>query len=91
MSSSQKTGSLVLGGGIAKHFLLNAAIFIDGFHYSVYLTTATEYDGSDSGGNQEEAITWAKIKPDAQRVKVNVDATIAFPLLVAAVLGQKKS
>ncbi len=89
LSTSKKTASLVLGGGIAKHFLLNSAIFIDGFDYSVYLTTASEHDGSDSGGNQEEAITWAKIKPNAQRVKVNVDATIGFPLLMASALNNK--
>ncbi len=76
--------SIILGGGIAKHFLLNAAIFRDGFDMSIYITTAPEYDGSDSGGNPEEAITWAKIKPQAKRVKVVADATIVFPLLIAA-------
>ena len=85
MQDAEKAGCIVLGGGIAKHYLLNAAIFRDGFDYSIYITTASEFDGSDSGGNQEEAISWAKIKPDAQRVKVFCDATIAFPLLVASV------
>ncbi|HLC65173.1 MAG TPA: deoxyhypusine synthase [Candidatus Nanoarchaeia archaeon] len=85
MMNSEMAGSIILGGGIAKHFLLNAAIFRDGFDYSIYITTATEFDGSDSGGNQEEAITWAKIKPDAKRVKVVADASLLFPLLVAAV------
>lgn len=85
MMNSEVAGSIILGGGIAKHFLLNSAIFRDGFDYSIYITTATEFDGSDSGGNQEEAITWAKIKPDAKRVKVVADATLLFPLLVAAV------
>ena len=82
----KEAGSLILGGGIAKHFLLNAAIFRDGFEHSVYVTTASEFDGSDSGGNQEEAITWNKIKPEANRVKIVADATIVFPLLVAGAL-----
>jgi deoxyhypusine synthase len=77
-------GSLILGGGLSKHFLMNAAIFRDGFDYSIYLTTATYFDGSDSGGNQEEAISWAKIKPLGKRVKVVADATITFPLLIAS-------
>ena len=81
--NSEKCGSIILGGGTAKHFLLNSAIFRDGFEYSIYITTATEYDGSDSGGNQEEAISWAKIKPNAERVKIASDATIIFPLLIA--------
>jgi deoxyhypusine synthase len=80
----EKTGALILGGGIAKHYNLNAQIFREGFDYAVYLTTANEYDGSDSGGNQEEAKTWAKIKVNAPTAKVRADFTITFPLLVAA-------
>jgi deoxyhypusine synthase len=78
-----KAGCIILGGGISKHFLLNSSIFREGFEYSIYITTANEYDGSDSGGNQEEAISWAKIKPNAQRVKIVADATLIFPLLIA--------
>jgi deoxyhypusine synthase len=83
LQNTNKAGCIALGGGIAKHFLLNSAIFREGFEYSIYITTANEYDGSDSGGNQEEAISWAKIKPNASRVKVVADATLIFPLLVA--------
>ncbi len=80
----ERCGALVLGGGISKHYSLNAQIFREGFDYAVYLTTATEYDGSDSGGNQEEAKTWAKVKINAPTAKVRCDFTITFPLLVAA-------
>ncbi|MFH0868099.1 MAG: deoxyhypusine synthase [Candidatus Woesearchaeota archaeon] len=83
LQNTPKAGCIVLGGGIAKHFLLNSCIFKEGFEYSIYITTANEYDGSDSGGNQEEAISWAKIKPNAQRVKIVADATLIFPLLIA--------
>jgi len=86
IQNADKTASIILGGGIAKHYLLNAAIFRDGFEYSIYITTANEYDGSDSGGNQEEAISWAKINPKAKRVKVIADATLIFPLLVAGTI-----
>ena len=85
MQNTEKAASIILGGGIAKHYLLNAALFRDGFDYSIYITTANEYDGSDSGGNQEEAISWAKINPNAQRVKIVADATLIFPLLIAGV------
>ena len=88
LQNTPKAGCIVLGGGIAKHFLLNSAIFREGFEYSIYITTANEYDGSDSGGNQEEAISWAKIKPNAQRVKIVADATLIFPLLVAGVINR---
>ena len=87
--NQEKTGAIVLGGGISKHYILNANIFKEGFDYAVYITTATSYDASDSGGNQEEAITWAKIKPNAPRVKVYCDASIAFPILVASTFAKK--
>ena len=89
LQNTPKAGCIVLGGGIAKHFLLNSAIFREGFEYSIYITTANEFDGSDSGGNQEEAISWAKIKPNASRVKVVADATLIFPLLIAGALAKK--
>jgi deoxyhypusine synthase len=69
--------------------MLNAQIFREGFDYSVHISTATEYDASDSGGNQEEAITWAKIKPNAPRAKVYAEASIVFPLLVAATFAKR--
>jgi len=85
----EKTSAIVLGGGIAKHYILNANIFREGFDYAVYISTSNYYDASDSGGNQEEAITWAKIRPNAPRVKVHCEASIAFPLLVAATFAKK--
>jgi deoxyhypusine synthase len=84
----ERTGAIILGGGIAKHYILNANIFKEGFDYCVYITTASENDASDSGANQEEAVTWAKIKPNAPRVKVFCDASIAFPILVAATFAR---
>ena len=90
MQNADKTVCIILGGGIAKHYLLNAALYREGFDSSIYITTAAEFDGSDSGGNQEEAISWAKIKPDAQRVKIVADATLIFPLLVASVINKIK-
>ncbi len=83
--NQEKIGAIILGGGIAKHYALNANIFRDGLDYAVYLTTAEEYTGSDSGGNEEEAKSWAKIKVNAPTVKVKADFTITFPILATAV------
>jgi len=87
--NAEKTGAIILGGGIAKHFILNANIFREGLEYAVYISTAQEYDGSDSGAKPDEAITWGKIKPDANAVKVHGDATIIFPLVVAATFAEE--
>ena len=87
--NSEKTGVIILGGGSAKHFVLNANIFHDGCDYAVYVNTGQEFDGSDSGARVDEAITWAKVKPNAPNVKVYCDATIAFPLIVAGAFSRK--
>jgi deoxyhypusine synthase len=81
--NSEKNGVILLGGGSAKHYVLNAQIFHDGADYAVYLNSHDENDGSDSGADPSEAVTWTKIKPEAPQVKVHGDATITFPLLVA--------
>lgn len=88
--NAEKAGAIILGAGVAKHFILNANIFREGVEYAVYINTAEEFDGSDSGAHAEEAITWGKIKPAAQHVKVHADATIVFPLLVAATFAKKE-
>jgi len=81
--ANEKTGALILGGGVSKHYVLNANIFKDGLDYAVYLTTAQEFDASDSGGNPQEAMSWNKLNPNSQHVKVTADASITLPLLVA--------
>lgn len=80
----KSAGAILLGGGISKHYLLNSQIFRDGLDYAVYINVAEEAFGSDSGGNEEEAKSWAKIRIDGSHVKVKCDFTIAFPLIVAA-------
>ena len=42
-----------------------------------------EFDGSDSGAKPDEAISWGKIKIDANPVKVCAEATLVFPLIVS--------
>ena len=44
---AEKLGAILLGGGISKHYLLNANILREGLDYAVYMTTAQEFDGSD--------------------------------------------
>ena len=80
---SPKNGVLVLGGGMAKHHIMNANLFTEkGASYCVYVNTAQEFDGCDSGARPDEAVSWGKIDPDATPVKIYADATIILPLLV---------
>ena len=81
---AKRVGIVVLGGGIVKHHIANACLMRNGAEYAVYVNTAQEYDGSDAGARPDEAVSWGKIKPDAPAVKVYADATLVFPLIVAA-------
>uniref|UniRef100_A0A0E0ESB3 Deoxyhypusine synthase n=1 Tax=Oryza meridionalis TaxID=40149 RepID=A0A0E0ESB3_9ORYZ len=88
-ATPRKTGIIVLGGGLPKHHICNANMFRNGADFAVYINTAQEFDGSDSGAQPDEAVSWGKIKGSAKPVKVHCDATIAFPLLVAATFARK--
>lgn len=79
---AKNTGIIVLGSGLVKHTLCNANMYREGAKYAVYMTTAQEFDGSDSGAEPEEAKSWGKIAADANTVKVVGDTTILLPLLV---------
>ena len=78
----KRSGAIILGSGIIKHSILNANMLRNGLDYAVYINTAQEYDGSDSGAMPEEAVSWGKIQKNAESVKVFGDATILFPILV---------
>ena len=43
----------------------------NGADLSVFVNTAQEFDGSDSGARPDEAISWGKIRKDANPVKVS--------------------
>lgn len=90
-ASPRKTGVLILGGGLPKHHICNANMMRNGADYAVYINTAQEFDGSDSGAHPDEAVSWGKIRGSAKTVKVHCDATIAFPLLVAETFAKKST
>ncbi len=85
----KKSGAIILGSGIIKHAILNANMLRNGLDYAVYINNAQEFDGSDAGALPEEAISWGKILPNAQSIKVFGDATILFPLLISQSFAKK--
>ena len=88
-AAPRKTGMLVLGGGLPKHHINNANLMKNGADSSVCISTAQMFDGSDSGANPDEAVSWGKIRADATPVKVCGEATLIFPLLVAQTFAAK--
>lgn len=80
----------MLGGGVVKHHILNANIWRNGADHAVYINTAVEHDGSDSGAKASEGISWGKIKINCNYVKIWAEASLIFPILVAQTFVKNK-
>ncbi|TFG57462.1 MAG: deoxyhypusine synthase [Methanomassiliicoccus sp.] len=83
---AERSGALIIGGGISKHHVIWWNQFRGGLDYVVYMTTAAEYDGSLSGAQVREAISWGKVQENAWQVNVEGDATITLPIMVASLV-----
>jgi deoxyhypusine synthase len=81
---AKKTGALMLGGGISKHHTLWWNQFRDGLDYAVYITTANEWDGSLSGAEVKEAISWNKVKSKAKQVTIHGEITTLLPFVYSS-------
>jgi len=86
---ARKTGVIVLGGGLVKHHCMNANLMRNGADFVVYVNTAQEFDGSDSGARPDEAVSWGKIRVDAKPVKIYAEATLVVPLLIAKTFASR--
>lgn len=80
---ADKTGGIVLGGGISKHHTIGVNLLRGGLDYAVYVTTASPWDGSLSGARTNEAVSWGKVSETARHITVDCDSTIAFPLIIS--------
>ncbi|MEM3841242.1 MAG: deoxyhypusine synthase [Candidatus Micrarchaeaceae archaeon] len=78
------TGALMIGGGISKHHVIWWNQFKGGLDYAVYITTASQFDGSLSGARLTEAVSWGKIKERAKYVTIDGDVTIILPFIAAS-------
>ena len=84
---ANRTGAIILGGGVPKNFIFQTALIAprEGFDYAIQITTDTPENGGLSGATLEEAKSWGKVGAKAKAVTVYCDATIALPVIVAAV------
>jgi len=87
---SKKTGALVIGGGISKHHAIWWNMFKGGLDYACYVTTAVEYDGSLSGAQVREAVSWGKVKPKARQATLYSEATVVLPLIATYALTKSR-
>ena len=95
--TAKKSAVIYIGGGTPKNFIQQsgaAAYLFDrdppGHAYGVQITMDQPQWGGLSGCTFEEAQSWRKIAPDARFVTVNVEATVALPLIVSALAEGSK-
>lgn len=89
---AKRTGALLIGGGVPKNYILQCMLVTprEGFDYVVQITMDRAETGGLSGATLEEARSWGKVGENSKTAQVYCDATIALPLILAAVNERKR-
>lgn len=84
---AKRTGALLIGGGVPKNYILQCMLVTprEGYDYVIQVTMDRAETGGLSGATLEEARSWGKVGENSKTVQVYCDATIALPIMVAAV------
>jgi len=90
--TADESHGLMVGGGISKHHVIwwNQYRQESGMDSAVSITTAPEFDGSLSGARLKEAISWGKIRPNADQIVVEGEASLILPLLGSDLFAGKR-
>ena len=86
--SSPKVGTILLGGGLTKHYTLASNVITGGLDSAIQITMDRPEAGSLGGAPLEEAKSWSKAKCGSNLASVVGDVTIIFPLIYAAALDK---
>ncbi|MFQ6105663.1 MAG: deoxyhypusine synthase family protein [Candidatus Hydrothermarchaeaceae archaeon] len=94
---SKATGVIYLGGGVPKNYIqqIDPMLAVCGYNslghnYAIQITQDSPKGGGLSGCTFSEAKSWGKIENISNTATVYTDITIALPLLVGAILEDKK-
>jgi deoxyhypusine synthase len=85
---AKKTGAFMMGGGLSKHHTLWWNQYRGGLDYAIYVTTASEWDGSLSGAPVAEAISWGKVTTEAKQVTIHADVSVVLPFIYYALISK---
>ena len=85
---SKKTGAFMMGGGLSKHHTLWWNQYRGGLDYAVYITTASEWDGSLSGAPVAEAISWGKVTIQAKQITIHADVSTVLPFIYYGLISK---
>lgn len=91
---SKKTAAFYVGGGTPKNWVNDSVVManytydrdIDGHSYAIQITTDAPHWGGLSGSTLEEAQSWGKVHTEATHRTVNIEATVALPMIVGYLL-----
>jgi deoxyhypusine synthase len=93
VENAKKTGVIYVGGGVPKNFIQQTQVIgsihekdLGGHDYAIQYTTDSPHWGGLSGCTFNEAISWGKESAGTMQVQVHVDATIALPLVISALV-----
>jgi deoxyhypusine synthase len=103
--SAKRLGIFTVGGGVPRNWAQQAGPFVETlnmrlgtklpiprFHYAVRLCPEPDHWGGLSGCTYSEGVSWGKFvarEEGGRFAEVHCDATIAWPLLVRAILEVK--
>ena len=87
VTQTKKTGAIMLGGGLTKHFTMGSTILKGGLNMAIQITLDRPEGGSLGGAPLVEGISWQKMQTESNFETVIGDATILFPLLIVGVLS----
>ncbi len=87
VTQTKKTGAIMLGGGLTKHFTMGSTILKGGLNMAVQITLDRPEGGSLGGAPLVEGVSWQKMQTESNFETVIGDATIIFPLLVLGILS----
>ncbi len=94
VEEAKKTGVIYVGGGVPKNFIQQTQVIgsihekdLGGHRYAIQYTTDSPQWGGLSGCTFDEGISWGKESAGSLQVQVYVDATIALPLVISALVA----
>ncbi|MGY5880808.1 MAG: deoxyhypusine synthase [Candidatus Thorarchaeota archaeon] len=87
VTQTKKTGAIMLGGGLTKHFTMGSTILKGGLNMAVQITLDRPEGGSLGGAPLVEGVSWQKMQTESNFETVIGDATILFPLLILGAIS----
>lgn len=90
--TAKKCGVVYFGGGVPKNYIQQAMqLAPKSASYGVQITMDRPEPGGSSGAELKEGISWGKLNPKAKFVDLICDATIAMPIIYAALKERIKN